>query len=857
MISNITHKIKEILTSTFLIFKKKKFILSIGESRSHGVGIDQKTEIIQLNVREELGAQDCKAILIRFKRTSHLVINFNFCHLDFYSKEEVDDYIKRLSTLVNTAKLLLKNSFKIHLQLNHLEKLLGCTEYFKEEKSELYRISIKTKSLDAKQISTAYQGFIDTIQNNLLTRLQNTTQIKSAQSLYLLPEQLNYFKGRLISFIQDLGSIESNKNNKKLKGIYFNKNTQLENLHPNNRACNFLPGILSSTNKSVIEEHEGSAIAINPSLFIKKRFFPDNIKQYFPRFILLIASIFLILMPYSFYNEYQSDRQLASNAKIYFNEISKYKTIANLNINKIIQLIDKMSTQDQSIKLLPVSYFIESKIQKSLLKKPELLKILQERISTIPLPERLYRLFKISGNNIILGKQLGSAYKSIFIDRQYTQEFMGAFTKEYNPENISLLLNYLKKENNFLDLDEDVDALWDSDAKTQFKALYQAHLQDYWNNRLGLIHLKAFHNLEQASITLNLLTQKNSILSKLITFITQIAPNNSGLPQHELQKFDYSQLSHLIDENKKILDLLKYSKEPGKLAFELSQDYLNGNPDSALTKLVNFSKSAPFPLKQWIYELAQNNWSLICQRLLQNINEEWESEILSFYKEFIQNRYPISESADEISLNDFQQFFGPDQLLDQFFKKHFEAFIHKNMNSLEEKSKEGFSLMLNQEQMEFWNKLNFIQVHYFDNSTQLPSLKLNIKILSLSRNSRSLKLNQAPFHLIYSHGPQYLFQLTWPPKDELENASLQLQDFSNHLDEIFFPGTWGLFRLFDQAIINEGANIPGLELHYEFPKQSASLLISNIHDPDIIQLKALKELNFPDQFNLEKENYYE
>lgn len=446
-----------------------------------------------------------------------------------------------------------------------------------------------------------------------------------------------------------------------------------------------------------------------------------------------------------------------------------------------------------------------------------------------------------------------SLYKNLFIDNESSLGILTIFSEPYSSIRAELpkLLKLAQKESQFLGLNEEINELWNNYSEEDFKSIYTKNLQIYWKHRLGKIHLKQFLSISNAEEALKLLSNKNSPLISLSQFIQDYAPENASIDLIALENFDYKELNKLLGKLKLNLNSLKSSHDSGEASLKVMSDYLNNTRDSALKDLVEFSKSAPFPLNQWIYEIAYNSWDLISQEALKKINSKWKIEVLSFYNQFIKDRYPLTEAMDEVDLQSFQDFFGPKQRLDTFFSENFSQFIEKKDSGIFIKQIDGLGLNLKKAHLDFWRKSLIIQNKYFDPISGLVSFKLGLKPLTLSRNSRSLKLKHPPQSLVYQHGPQNMIHFNWPNNEnELSNISLQLIDFSNHIDELFYTGSWSLFRLLDQAEMEYDPEQQAIRLYYEFPKQSCSLLVTPIKQESLLKLSALKELKLPLNFQL-------
>ncbi len=480
--------------------------------------------------------------------------------------------------------------------------------------------------------------------------------------------------------------------------------------------------------------------------------------------------------------------------------------------------------------------------------KQDIIATSRERLLENDLAERVFAHFYAQSrinpeDSIALDKSFANL-KSLITDEDASHHLFKPFTRTYSL-NMNALLDSYSQDANFLGLEEDLSELWFKEQNERFQQIFRQSVLKYWQQRLAQIHIKNFQSIFDLENLSSMLGKNRSNLQKLLKLINQYQPEWLNQTQAELDYFDYSKVADWLKSISRKLNTIKQTNNSGAAAFELMKSVQEAETNTEFSAIIQISKSAPYPLSQWLTEIYQNAWYLLAQIYIKHVNAEWQNTILPFYNETIKDHYPLAQSDSELSLNDFQYFFGPGQLLDNFFKEHLALFFTLNANGLTLKSQAGLKLAIAKSSLDFLNSLVFIQQNYFDANTSLPRVEFSIEPVELSRETRRLQLSLGASQLSYQHGPQYTHKVTWP-SIEYNESSLRLLSFSAHTDEISIRGEWSLFRLFDAAVRNNPSSNQ-LQLDYEFPKQNCSFVIKHLSDPSILTLLKLKNLKFPAQ----------
>jgi len=161
-------------------------------------------------------------------------------------------------------------------------------------------------------------------------------------------------------------------------------------------------------------------------------------------------------------------------------------------------------------------------------------------------------------------------------------------------------------------------------------------------------------------------------------------------------------------------------------------------------------------------------------KIMASIEAEWQSQVFEFYLQHIASKYPFYDSPDEVLPEDFNRFFDSNQGI-------FSKFVHEQSHT----------------------KLNF-SPDYLKSVVQaafiLPSFEFEIyPEPTLGLKEIRLVTNRQTYR--YRNDPQEWQWLQWKLADRVDETSLEVVTASGSVGNIEFDSPWGLFRLFQKAII--------------------------------------------------------
>jgi type VI secretion system protein ImpL len=389
-------------------------------------------------------------------------------------------------------------------------------------------------------------------------------------------------------------------------------------------------------------------------------------------------------------------------------------------------------------------------------------------------------------------------------------------------------------------------------AKLMEQKLKDRYFYDYsraWWNFLGRIRYITFRNAKNASEQLTLLGDFiDSPLRKILDIVAFQTKFEGLIVQkaQELKKeLGLNSRKHSIDDQFRIVHSLS-EDEGGKLANLLGQ-YENisgfmetlGDPDensAGYASEIIQKGSGEIPsvlqsIRRSLRRLDQNaresvfekpilmSWQVLLEKTQNYLNQQWTEQVYQPFQTMLANQYPINRrSKEETPPGDIAQFFKKnDGTIWSFITNELEPFLKtKSWNpemwegsginlsetykvSLQKASKitEGLGLINNDE----------LQLD-FRILPQLPISKIG--------NVEQIKLSIDGQELVYRMGRPAWENFIWPNTENISNARLEVRTRISTYRPQQFDGSWGWFRLLDQAIIQK-STASEFNVQWRFP----------------------------------------
>lgn len=439
-----------------------------------------------------------------------------------------------------------------------------------------------------------------------------------------------------------------------------------------------------------------------------------------------------------------------------------------------------------------------------------------------------------------------------------------------------------------------------SDAVALKKEIYQLYYKDYiqhWDALIANLTLKHTSNAKETTDILEVLSRSDSPLRKFLEVINK-ETSLSKKPVGELDKIKTTSAAALLDSRaSKALEASVALQDNEPLGVDVEEHFqpltaqvktTNGGAmplDNTLANLKqlydcmirvsstsNMGAAAmaeaqertcpgvaskiekeakyalPEPLKSMTQTLAAESKGVIFNSSKEQLNRLWQSEVIAFYKQAIQGRYPFSKaSSNDMTLDDFSRLFAQGGLLDQFFNTHLKPFVDTSGKTWRMISQDGQTIAVSPVSLAQFQAAQKLRTIFFAAGSQKPLLNFTLKPLMLRNNPKKFWLDIEGQKTEYTQNElprPVAFQ--WPGASGNHLVSFGFETADGRPLQNDTQGDWAWFKVLEKANIQQVEpnsvkffitfDIEGVQADYE-------LTASSVNNP--FSLKEFDTLHLP------------
>ncbi|MCR8723340.1 type VI secretion system membrane subunit TssM [Frigidibacter sp. ROC022] len=239
------------------------------------------------------------------------------------------------------------------------------------------------------------------------------------------------------------------------------------------------------------------------------------------------------------------------------------------------------------------------------------------------------------------------------------------------------------------------------------------------------------------------------------------------------------------------------SQELNKLAFRGQNA-----PITDIPALISFRQAASRiegPLERWATQIGTGSSGLAAAGNRASIDAAWKANVLPTCQAAT-SVYPFNRrAAAELGMADFQRVFGPDGMIDKFFKESLEPFVDTNTRPWTFKKVNDTDLGISPAVLAQFELAAEIRAAFFPTGPT-PSVSFQITPAALDPKAEAVVLEIDGQSITFTHrdGQPSPTGFTWPGSVGLGRVSLTppLNGVESVLNK---DGPWGWFRLLDSA----------------------------------------------------------
>jgi len=208
------------------------------------------------------------------------------------------------------------------------------------------------------------------------------------------------------------------------------------------------------------------------------------------------------------------------------------------------------------------------------------------------------------------------------------------------------------------------------------------------------------------------------------------------------------------------------------------------------------------PMQRWSAQITTGSSGITADGTRASINARWQSQVLPFCEQALDNRYPFTKSSKaDVSIQDFTKLFGPGGLIDTFFSETLVKHVDTRARPWAWKRINNTDLGISIAVLAQLQNAAEIRDAFF-NGNPVPSISFQLTPEALDPNAEkvTLEIDGQTLEFQHSQGPPRPAAIKWP--GQVGSARVVFQPPSNNTgNAVTRDGPWGWFRLLDAAEI--------------------------------------------------------
>ncbi len=291
---------------------------------------------------------------------------------------------------------------------------------------------------------------------------------------------------------------------------------------------------------------------------------------------------------------------------------------------------------------------------------------------------------------------------------------------------------------------------------------------------------------------------------------------------------------------------IQNSPDVGKAALKAAQERLKLNDADPVYALERISDGLPKPLDSMVSKLAKESWKVVLQSAIKHLEVRWYNEVYMEFQQNLASRYPFNPKVTkQVSIADFERFFGPQGTLNTFYDQQMRMFLEENMDQLNQLAGSETGL-IRKEVLQAIEQAKQIQTAFFNLKGNLD-VQFTLEPLQMSPNKRRSVINVDGQYVEYTHGPRRAIELVWPNTlRETAESKLTLVPSEVNMSprSLSYEGPWAFFRLLDSARIT-GSSSTSVDYQFNVDKGDISYRIHTADNSNPFTSNLLSNYQLP------------
>lgn len=375
----------------------------------------------------------------------------------------------------------------------------------------------------------------------------------------------------------------------------------------------------------------------------------------------------------------------------------------------------------------------------------------------------------------------------------------------------------------------------ESDLVKEIRKSYIEHYAASWKKALYSIQFLTPTDFKTAQESIGNLANSQSTFWRLIQIMVNNAsinirynkddpdPNLDTIETYMKGSKEFETTRGLLDNLGLYLNLIAEAHDVNNTAYISAIKHIQENStEDPLSTLLAEANHLPPPLQHWLKSLAEGSWELILTKAAAYLDYLYSTTVFPEYTLHINNSYPVFKDAtNNISLDDFNGFFGPQGTMDTFFNYYIKPFVNTKHFYWKWEKIDGKTLPISQAQLEMFLRAHLIKKMFYSNHENGPSIEFELKPEGLSPHVQQFTLNIAGQVLQFSSQYTEPTIVHWPGPDA-SFATLRFDATSRKHNSLTEPGVWGWFRLVDKSTLETTHSAKQFKLEFKLDHYTAT-----------------------------------
>ena len=235
------------------------------------------------------------------------------------------------------------------------------------------------------------------------------------------------------------------------------------------------------------------------------------------------------------------------------------------------------------------------------------------------------------------------------------------------------------------------------------------------------------------------------------------------------------------------------------LGDEDAMTLLSREGGDVLRRLRGEAARHPEPFRDWLETLAGSGEEVALRSLRSELNRRYRSDVLPVCEAVTAERYPFDKDSDrEIPLRDFERLFGPEGVMDAFFREHLAELVETAESRWRWRGGEVAEMGIPQSVLDEFQRAQLIRELFFSRAGEGPRTAFELTPQYLDARAREFRITLGDQSLVYRHGPPVPERFSWPA-ERGRSTEVAFEDRGGQRPNQSFPGPWSWLRALEAA----------------------------------------------------------